>query len=56
MQVIHQILELLLMILDNKNEFKWLSKYVILIHNNILSLCIYFKLISIKEGEKFLIV
>lgn len=41
-----------IIISDNKNEFKWLSEYITLTHNNILSLCIYFKLISVEEGEK----
>jgi predicted nucleic acid-binding protein len=40
-----------IIISDNKNEFKWLSEYVTLTHNNIICLCIYFKLISDVEEE-----
>lgn len=37
---------------DNKNEFKWLEEYITLTHNNLLSLCVYFKLMSDVEAEK----
>jgi len=40
-----------IIISDNHTEFKWLDEYITLTHNNILSLCVYFKLISDIEGE-----
>jgi predicted nucleic acid-binding protein len=41
-----------IIISDNHTEFKWLQEYITLTHNNIISLCIYFKLISDIEGEE----
>lgn len=41
-----------IIISDNKNEFKWLEEYITLTHNNLLSLCVYFKLMSDVEAEK----
>jgi predicted nucleic acid-binding protein len=41
-----------IIISDNHTEFKWLQEYITLIHNNIIRLCIYFKLISDIEGEE----
>ncbi|QAA33550.1 hypothetical protein [Clostridium manihotivorum] len=41
-----------IIISDNKNEFFELLEYITLTHNNIISLCIYFELISAIEGEE----
>lgn len=41
-----------IIISDNHTEFAWLAEYITLTHNNIISLCIYFKLMSASEGEE----
>lgn len=41
-----------IIISDNHTEFKWLDEYITLTHNNILSLCVYFKFLTDIEGEK----
>ncbi|OAA93549.1 hypothetical protein [Clostridium coskatii] len=41
-----------IIISDNHTEFKWLDEYITLTHNNILSLCVYFKFLTDIEGEE----
>lgn len=41
-----------IIISDNHTEFKWLDEFITLTHNNIISLCVYFKFICDKKEEK----
>ena len=41
-----------IIISDNCTEFKWLDEYILLTHNNILSLCVHFKYLTMLEAEE----
>lgn len=41
---------------DNKSDFSWLEdEYIMLTHNNILAICVNFKLITYEEAEEIYI-
>lgn len=44
-----------IIISDNYTEFKWLSEFITLTHNNILSLCVHFKEMTKSEAEDIFI-